>query len=201
MRGLIVIAAGFALAWGLPSQASPVGNPAGLQPMGNPGAWVTPADYPILALRGELEGTVGFRIKVGPDGVPTARVITQSSGHAELDAATCPPVMQRARFRPATDATGKTVPGEYNSRIRWVIPNGPGPAPPPSLVEVTFTIGVDGKATGCATKSLVGVPPEVVAPMLNHCNAAVYEPYRDKAGTPVARRVTSRLEIIVEPLP
>jgi protein TonB len=97
-------------------------TPKGAAPKGNPANWATTNDYPARALREEREGTTGFRVTVGPDGRVTDCQITSSSGHADLDAATCDNVRRRARFTPATDGEGNPTTGTYSNRIRWVIP-------------------------------------------------------------------------------
>ena len=79
------------------------------KPVGSSGAWVTSDDYPAAALRDEREGTTGFRLTVGPDGLPTRCEIVASSGHADLDAKTCEVVMARARFTAGRDARGRPV--------------------------------------------------------------------------------------------
>lgn len=91
-------------------------------PKNNPGSWATTNDYPARALREEREGTTGFRVTVGSDGRVTDCTITSSSGHADLDAATCDNVRRRARFKPATDGEGNPTEGTYSNRVRWVIP-------------------------------------------------------------------------------
>ena len=97
-------------------------QPKGAVPKGNPGSWATTNDYPSRALREEREGTSSFRVSVGPDGRVTDCQITGSSGHADLDAATCDNVRRRARFAPATDGDGNPTTGSYSNRVRWVIP-------------------------------------------------------------------------------
>jgi protein TonB len=97
-------------------------TPKGAVPKGNPANWATSNDYPSRALREEREGTTGFRVTVGPDGKVTDCQVTSSSGHADLDAATCENVRRRARFSPATDGEGNPTSGSYSNRIRWVIP-------------------------------------------------------------------------------
>ena len=97
-------------------------QPKGAVPKGNPGSWATTNDYPSRALREEREGTSGFRVTVGPDGKVTDCSITSSSGHADLDAATCDNVRRRARFTPAMDGEGNPTTGSYSNRVRWVIP-------------------------------------------------------------------------------
>ncbi|GLT01361.1 hypothetical protein GCM10007897_27540 [Sphingobium jiangsuense] len=92
------------------------------QPRGNPGSWVTSDDYPSRALREEREGTVGFRLDIGPDGRVTDCTVTSSSGHADLDSEACRLLMRRARFRPAQDTGGNPVGDSYSSRFVWRIP-------------------------------------------------------------------------------
>jgi len=101
---------------------APSVTPKGAVPRGNPGSWATTNDYPSRALREERAGTTGFRVTVGPDGRVTDCQITSSSGHADLDEATCANVRRRARFTPATDGEGQPTSGSYSNRIRWVIP-------------------------------------------------------------------------------
>lgn len=92
------------------------------QPRGNPGSWATTNDYPSRALREERSGTTGFRVTVGTDGRVIDCQITSSSGHDDLDQATCSNVTRRARFRPAMQ-DGEPVQGSYSNRVRWVIPD------------------------------------------------------------------------------
>src|SRR6218665_2009918 len=81
-------------------------TPKGATAKGNAASWATTNDYPSRALREEREGTTGFRVTVGPDGRVADCQITSSSGHADLDEATCANVRRRARFNPAMDGEG-----------------------------------------------------------------------------------------------
>jgi len=98
-------------------------QPKDPEPRGNPGNWATPNDYPRRALREEREGTTGFRVSVNTDGRVTDCQITRSSGHADLDEATCQNITRRARFRAATDGNGDPTSGSYSNSVRWVIPD------------------------------------------------------------------------------
>ncbi len=102
----------------LPTAPEPQPLPP-IAPATNPGSWVTTNDYPSRALREEREGTTAFRLDVGVDGKVTACTVTASSGHGDLDAATCKALMRRARFEPITDGGG---PASWTSRVRWTIP-------------------------------------------------------------------------------
>ena len=97
--------------------------PKAAVPIGNPGKWATSADYPAAELRREIEGTARFRVTIGADGRVRNCEIVSSSGSPGLDRATCENIARRARFKPATDATGAAVSGTYSNAIRWEIPD------------------------------------------------------------------------------
>jgi periplasmic protein TonB len=96
--------------------------PRTARPLTTPGRWVSEADYPTNALRRGEQGVTGFEVTVGSDGRVRDCTVTRSSGSAELDAATCTKVTQRARFDPASDESGAVVAGRYRNAIRWQIP-------------------------------------------------------------------------------
>lgn len=91
-------------------------------PKGNPGNWANTNDYPSRALQQEREGTVGFRVTIGSDGRVIDCQIVSSSGHEDLDQATCTNLRRRARFDPALDDSGRPITGTYSNRVRWQIP-------------------------------------------------------------------------------
>lgn len=99
-----------------PSKASPA------QARGNPASWATTNDYPARALREERAGTTRFRVTIGPDGRVTDCQITGSSGHADLDEATCKNITRRARFKPALDTAGNPISDTWSNAVRWEIP-------------------------------------------------------------------------------
>jgi protein TonB len=79
-------------------------------------------DYPKKALALGMEGKVRVRLAVGVNGRPTACEVVQSSGHKELDDATCNIMMRRALFKPARDENGKpTVDTFLSPPIEWKI--------------------------------------------------------------------------------
>lgn len=105
-----------------PPPPPPRFEPKSPSPRGNPGNWATTNDYPSRALREEREGTTAFRVNVGPDGRVTSCSVTRSSGHSDLDEATCRNIQRRARFNPATNGSGDEVAGTWSSQVRWEIP-------------------------------------------------------------------------------
>jgi protein TonB len=68
------------------------------------------------------QGAAAFDLLIRPDGRVSDCRITRSSGSAELDAATCAKVSERASFTPAHDAKGDPVAGSFSGVIRWRIP-------------------------------------------------------------------------------
>ena len=98
-------------------------TPEGAKARNNPGTWVTENDYSSSAIRQGLEGVARVSLTIGADGRVTGCQITGSSGHEELDAATCQLVTKRARFEPARNENGDKVGGTYSSAVRWRITN------------------------------------------------------------------------------
>lgn len=98
-------------------------DPVGAKPRNDPGRWLTNDDYRPAWARRELTGTARFRLDIAASGKVTNCSITGSTGHAELDQATCALVTKRARFEPARGGNGEPVSGSYESSVRWVLPD------------------------------------------------------------------------------
>ncbi|WFL77913.1 TonB family protein [Altererythrobacter arenosus] len=98
-------------------------SPIAAIPRNNPSRWVTDADYKSRWVREELYGTAKFRLDIAANGTVENCQITQSSGHAALDEATCALVIKRAKFKPATGGDGQPTPGSYSNAIRWHLPD------------------------------------------------------------------------------
>jgi len=79
-------------------------------------------DYPQAAIRNEEQGTTAVRLAIGTDGRVSDCSITQSSGSASLDNATCSVFRRRARFTPARDQAGNPIGDSYSQRVKWVLP-------------------------------------------------------------------------------
>ena len=79
-------------------------------------------DYPWRALQQQREGTASFRLSSGTDGRVLDCIISQSSGHNDLDAATCTHVARRARFYPAAAADGVPTHRVFEGDVNWKIP-------------------------------------------------------------------------------
>lgn len=101
----------------------PLVDPVKATPRGDPGAWILDHDYRPSWIRRGYNGTARFILEVDVSGRVSDCSITGSTGHAQLDEATCAILSERARFNPARDSTGEAVTGRYSSAVNWTIPN------------------------------------------------------------------------------
>lgn len=174
-----------------------VGLEAPGHPVGNPGQWVTSDDYPVLAMRERREGTTDFRLTYDASGTPTRCDVTSSSGHEDLDGRTCDLAMERARFRPGTNAAGEAVGGTYSNRVRWTMP---GPFPnrfADGAISVEFILGADGEPRGCKVETF-GDPGGLPFRGEDACTSVPrFEPFRNADGTAVERRVRLDMSVSV----
>ena len=118
-------------AWPSDADAPPVEDPQpvrsertlGATPPGGRSAplagLISADDYPIEALRNDEQGTAVARLEINEQGRVSKCTISQSSGSASLDAATCRILSTRARFRPAVDGEGRQVADTFTQRITW----------------------------------------------------------------------------------
>ena len=100
----------------------PMFDPVKAAPRGNPGGWITNSDYRPSWINRGFAGVAGFTLQIDANGRVTNCAITQSTGHAQLDTATCRLLRSRARFTPARDSSGAIVAGSYSSSVAWEIP-------------------------------------------------------------------------------
>jgi protein TonB len=80
-----------------------------------------PTGYPARALREQRQGTVALTVTVTPEGRATGCVVTQSSGHPDLDHAACKELTEKARFDPALDEKGEPVSAQFSTKITFRI--------------------------------------------------------------------------------
>ena len=77
------------------------------------------SDYPRGAVEARASGIVYLRFTVAPSGRVSDCAVTRSSGRADLDSTTCRLIVQRFRYRPARDASGKPVPYVIRGEQDW----------------------------------------------------------------------------------
>ncbi len=83
-------------------------------------------DKPRRAVERRAQGTTFVRFTILPTGRVRDCVVTRSSGHRDLDAATCPLLERRLRYQPARDAAGRSVAETMRGQQDWEV----GPEPP-----------------------------------------------------------------------
>jgi TonB family protein len=92
-------------------------------PKNNPASWISAEDYPASARKQGRGGVVSFQLEIDRKGMVTGCDIIQSSGHRDLDMATCAAMALRGEFEPARDAKGKKALGAYVGSISWKAKN------------------------------------------------------------------------------
>jgi len=80
---------------------------------------ISDSDYPREAYKAGASGTVYLRFIVGANGRVTSCTVTRSSGNADLDNTTCRLIMERFRYRPTRDRSGKAIPDEVTGFHKW----------------------------------------------------------------------------------
>ena len=80
--------------------------------------------YPYAALQRGEQGRVGFELTVDRQGMLTSCVVTESSGHANLDRETCEFLVKYAKLKPVRDAEGRTATAVQQGFINWQLPKG-----------------------------------------------------------------------------
>lgn len=79
-------------------------------------------DYPDSAMRSSAEGSTTVRLSIGTTGKVTGCEIIGSSGHSDLDNATCRILTSRARFTPAKNSDGTPTTDTFTQRVTWRLP-------------------------------------------------------------------------------
>jgi len=195
------------------------GQPQAL-PKGNPGAWIGIADYPAAAKAANASGLVEFTMSLSDTGAITGCTIRQSSGNADLDAATCELMRTRGRFAPALNAAGKPVAGTWSKRVNWAMVETPGVRtewlasefkrdsrvgswfsqndyPPESRLRgeegrVVITLDIDelGVPTKCRIAESSGYPTLDSKTCELALERGRFKPAKDKMGKPIASSFT-----------
>lgn len=171
--------------------------------------WFEFEDYPMKAFEKQSEGVTRFELLVAPDGSIADCTVTSSSGHEELDTATCHLATKRVQFRPARDANGQVVWGTYRSQAVWAIPEHqisappapdlevslnklPGDAKEPPAVKLAYAVDQQGNPSSCTVMPSSLQQPEVLVELgckalLEHVKG---KPVIGPAGQPVAAVAT-----------
>ena len=98
-------------------------DPVSARPRNDPGAWLSDRDYKSSWARRDLTGTATFKLDIAVTGKVTGCQVIRSTGHSELDDATCVLVQKRAKFEPARGRSGEPVAGSYTGSVLWQLPD------------------------------------------------------------------------------
>ena len=74
--------------------------------------------YPSAMRKRRITGSVGVRIAVSPQGLPTAVDITRPSGHSEFDTTTRSWILRHWRFQPATSG-GRAIASSVTTTVHF----------------------------------------------------------------------------------
>lgn len=95
--------------------AAPAGRKVSLN--GAPAQWFTANDYEAFMGDKNSIGPFAAKLDIGIDGRVTRCTITTSSGVPAADTKFCTDLTRKGRFKAATDAQGKLIPGTFDFRI------------------------------------------------------------------------------------
>ena len=160
-------------------------------PVGNPGNWITPDDYPNQALRDGVEGKSTVTLTISPEGKPVGCEISISSGSADLDTTTCELLTERGRFEMSPSGTTQS----FSTAVEWRIP----PAPLMPISAIGFTALTDlskGQVVGDCESSTIGEPDE----QLDICELLAMPGATDKVGLDTEIDATKlQMRLIIAP--
>ena len=77
------------------------------------------SDYPVAAAKRGSIGDVGGYLIVGIDGKASDCHVLDSSRWPALDSQSCQLLVQRGKFKPAVDKTGKAMEAPYHFEFAW----------------------------------------------------------------------------------
>ena len=196
MRAAHLVALVIGISCGVPAIAFTSGHAA--MPLGSPGNWVSPDDYPAEAIKNGDEGITSFRLRIDGAGKVADCVITGSSGSQSLDDATCEIVSVRAQFAPAADAAGMPREDSFSSRVRWTLPEEPFLVPPSATATLEYDLLPTGRLASCLFDGWTGSD---LASFCDHAPAFKFTPVAGKDGKPLTKHIVVHQTIAVTDKP
>lgn len=166
--------------------------------------FIKQVDYPIEAWQADEAGQIGYSVEVSAEGKPLSCEITDGIDLAILAAATCPLVMERAKFRPATDENGENVAATYLGSYRW---RKREVEMPEMSIIFQYLHDAKGVSRECKFLKLENVPQEMRDDIERDkargklCPGPAGKqgvPYRDENGVPIAKLVTVNFDVSLE---
>ena len=177
-------------------------HPSPPRPLGSPGEWATDLDYPERAMHIGATGSVVFELSISATGNPAGCTVIGSSNNDDLDKKTCVLLMQRARFAPATDASGKPMAAPYRNLIHWHIPDGRPPMPPPSVFSIEYDVMPDGTAANCTVTLTGAMLVKLLANPQSYCaGLGPFAPPVDMVGKHIKKHVVAQNSVVITNAP
>jgi TonB family protein len=187
---------------------------------GNLTQYFNDSDYPRDAARRNEQGVTGFTLDVDAAGRVSACRVTESSGSASLDEATCRIAQERAQFEPARDRRGRPVPDQISRHMRWVLPDDPATRALANLasyisdadypaaairageqgtVRFRLWIGTNGLVSDCRIEASSGSAALDEATCRIMRARARFTPAHDANGNAVEDTISSRIRWVLPP--
>ena len=89
-------------------------------PIGSPGRWAGPMDFPREALGNGSNGRVKFRLDIDATGAAKSCAVLEQTKPVEFGKVTCDILVRRGKFEPALDKDGKPVGSFWISSVVWL---------------------------------------------------------------------------------
>lgn len=86
-----------------------------------PGEWLTPGKFPANYWRASLSALAHLRLNVDAQGKPVDCVIQAPKEDSSAEAVACREIMNTARFEPALDKDGNSVPSYYTTSVFFMM--------------------------------------------------------------------------------
>ena len=119
-RALDRCVAGLRKMWHIADAATALSKPA--NPVMPLPSLFSADDYPVVARRSRAGGMTALVMLIDEAGKVQSCMVSETSGHASLDAHSCAIVTQRGRFEPAIGSDGKPARSGGLYRIKWQMP-------------------------------------------------------------------------------
>lgn len=89
-------------------------------PLGSPGQWIRPKDFPREQLRRRVDSLINVRLDIDASGAVKACHVPRAYTPRDFSQITCARMIENGRFAPALDSAGKPVASYYVSSVTWV---------------------------------------------------------------------------------
>ncbi|WP_404479877.1 energy transducer TonB [Novosphingobium sp. BL-52-GroH] len=180
-----------------------VASATAAEPIGDPGTWITSADYPSSEVQTGSAGATETVLLIDEKGEVKDCRVRLSSGSATLDATGCALLKVRGKFRPARDGTGARVATYKEQRIVWRrSPDADFRLPGvPSVVSVAVDVDVDGVIQGCTLLEGPRASGPASDPCVPYPQGRKARPATDADGKPIAYRLIQTMSMKFEPRP